>query len=366
MLTVGITGANGLLGWHLRCALRERPEFCAVAADRSTFASEQTLQEFAASSDVIVHFAGMNRGDDSEIYQTNVELTERLICAVLQSGKTKQIIFSSSAHIELDTAYGRSKRRCSQMLQSWASANGTVFTDIVLCNVFGEGGRPFYNSAVSTFCHQLASHQCPEVKNDIEMTLLHAQRVADIIIANIGNQASQQLRPKGASITVSSLLAKLSGAYDQYEKHVIPDLRNNLDLDLFNTLRSYLYPGHYPVQLCVHADARGFLFEAVKSHHGGQSFVSSTVPDIVRGNHFHRRKVERFLVVNGTAEIRVRKLFGEQADTFKVKGGEPAYIDIPTLHTHNIRNTGESELTTLFWAHEMFDPSNPDTIAEAV
>ena len=127
---------------------------------------------------------------------------------------------------------------------------------------------------------------------------------------------------------------------DLYAQHIIPDLREDIRRDLFNTYRSYLYPGHYPVALTLHTDPRGSLFEAVKSPNGGQSFMSTTHPGITRGNHYHTRKVERFLVTGGEAEIKLRHLFGNEVQTFRVSGEQPSYVDIPTLHTHNITNVG--------------------------
>jgi UDP-2-acetamido-2,6-beta-L-arabino-hexul-4-ose reductase len=135
---------------------------------------------------------------------------------------------------------------------------------------------------------------------------------------------------------------------------------------LFNTYRSYLFPQEYPVGLDLKCDPRGELFEAVRGHSGGQTFMSFTRPGITRGNHYHRRKVERFLVVKGAARIRIRPMFRGVATEFLVSGATPVYIDMPTLHTHNITNVGDDDLLTLFWTNEIFDPSDPDTFAEQV
>ena len=118
--------------------------------------------------------------------------------------------------------------------------------------------------------------------------------------------------------------------------------------------------------LDLRSDNRGSLFEAIKSEHGGQVFLSSTVPGATRGNHFHTRKIERFLVVAGEAEIRLRKLFTDSVDTFRVSGARPCFIDMPTFHTHSIQNVGNSEVITLFWANEIYDPANSDTYSEQV
>ena len=168
------------------------------------------------------------------------------------------------------------------------------------------------------------------------------------------------------SKSVSECLQKLQGFDHSYRGHLIPELKTDVDLDLFNTYRSYLYPRYYPVTLQLHSDTRGHLFEAVKSLHGGQCFISTTKPGITRGNHYHTRKFERFLVLNGDAVIRIRKLLTGDIVEFKVSGAAPQYIDMPTFCTHDITNTGQSDLTTLFWAHEIFDPQRSDTIREPV
>jgi UDP-2-acetamido-2,6-beta-L-arabino-hexul-4-ose reductase len=175
-----------------------------------------------------------------------------------------------------------------------------------------------------------------------------------------------EVRMTGVKSKVSELLARLEHMSALYLDQVVPDLRNPIDLDLFNTYRSYLFPDYYPVSVKCHSDSRGNLFEAVRSFSGGQIFFSNTHPGITRGNHYHNRKVERFLVVEGDALIRVRKLFSGNVSEFRVSGRVPQFVDIPTLHTHSISNIGDSNLATLFWAHEIFDPNDSDTYPEPV
>jgi UDP-2-acetamido-2,6-beta-L-arabino-hexul-4-ose reductase len=122
----------------------------------------------------------------------------------------------------------------------------------------------------------------------------------------------------------------------------------------------------FPRPLKLNTDARGTLFEAVKGGGGGQTFLSTTLPGVTRGNHFHLNKVERFLVVQGEAVIRIRKVLSDEVWEYRVCGAQPAYVDMPTLHTHSIENVGETELVTLFWTHDLFDPANPDTFADEV
>ena len=365
-MKIGITGIKGLIGWHLRAFLYNLPEVDVIEGDRSTFAEDSRLYDFVSNCDVIVHLAGMNRGDDKEVESINIKLTTKLIEACERRNRTPHIIFSSSTHIYLDTVYGRSKVLCAEKFREWASRNSAVFTNLILPHVFGECGKPFYNSVVSTFCYQLANGQEPMVDKNGLLELIHTQEVARKIFEIIQSKQEGELVIHGTSISVQEMLNRVHALADSYNKHMIPDLRETLDLYLFNTYRSYLYPQFFPRTLDLHQDSRGELFEACKSLNAGQTFLSTTRPDITRGNHFHLSKVERFLVVRGEAIIRIRKMFDDEILEFQVSGSKPQYIDIPTLHTHNITNTGNVDLLTLFWAHEIFDPKSPDTKAAPV
>ena len=148
---------------------------------------------------------------------------------------------------------------------------------------------------------------------------------------------------------------------DRYREGTVPNLDDDFELQMFNTFRSYIPHEKRPQDLTVHSDDRGWLFEAIRSDGQGQTFLSTTKPGITRGNHFHLHKVERFLVVEGKAKIRLRKIGSDDVYTFEVNGENPQAIDIPTLHTHNISNAGDGPLLTLFWSAELFDPENPDT-----
>jgi UDP-2-acetamido-2,6-beta-L-arabino-hexul-4-ose reductase len=365
-LTIGITGADGLIGTHTRALFHVDSRFRVVAAGRSLFADSHEMQDFLSRVDVVIHLAGMNRGDEALIANTNVDLVHRLIAAAEAVGRTPHLIFASSTHIDRNTLYGASKRESADLLDAWARRNDSRFTNVILPNVYGEGGKPFYNSVISTFCHQLALGEEPTIHVNTEMTLMHASQAGQIFRDTILSHTTGEVRPQGAQISVSDVLYRLKRLLEQYAQNIIPDLRDAMDLDLFNTLRHELFKVRPLVELKLHGDDRGTLFETVRTHHGGQSFVSRTKPGITRGNHFHFRKLERFLVLEGRAVIRLRKLFTNEVKEFAVNGTKPQYIDIPTLHTHSITNVGEIDLVTQFWSHEIYDPNSPDTYAESV
>lgn len=365
-MKIGISGITGLIGWHLRAYLQGRPWVEVRVATRDTFVDPAAMAQFVSGLDAVAHLAGMNRGEDAEIEAINLQLVEALIEACERTASRPHIVFSSSTHVERDTAYGRSKWEGATRLRRWAGKHGARFTNLILPHVFGEFGKPFYNSAVSTFCHQLALGETPSIIVDGQLGLIHAQQVAARILQIATSWEDGEVRMEGEPLTVSELLARLERMADLYNAQLVPDLRSPLDLQLFNTYRSYLFPHFYPVSVKLHSDDRGHLFEAVRSLNSGQVFLSTTHPGITRGNHYHTRKVERFLVAEGEAVIRIRKLFSSEVLEFQVSGVHPQYIDMPTFSTHSITNVGSSDLITLFWTHEIFDPNDSDTYPEPV
>jgi len=366
MLKIGITGGKGFIGWHLRSFLHAQKDTAVIVADRDLFASEEALAGFAASCDVIVHLAGMNRGNDSDVAGTNIRIVETLVRACRAAGSRPHIIFSSSTHIYRDTPYGNSKKICAGIIQKWAAEENALFTNLVLPNIFGEGGKPFYNSVVSTFCFQLANGQKPRIIDDAAIEILHAQRVARNIFSLIGKRTAGEVRLPGESILVSQLSAKLTEMAGAYAANEIPELGTPRELDLFNTYRSYLFPAKYPVNAGAWSAGRGGISAALKSLNGGTSAVSAIAPGGTAGNHYHTRKIERLAVLEGSALVRVRKLFSDKIDEFALDGASPRYIDIPTLHAYSVVNNGKGRLKVLSWANKASDPDNSDTFQETV
>ena len=342
------------------------PNLHLIRITRDLFEEHDALCNAISACDVVIHFAGMNRGDSDEILKTNEKLAKDLVSALQKNGNRPHIIFASSTHIDKDTPYGQSKRAATDILNAWADESGGSVTTVVLPNIFGEHGRPFYNSVISTFCYQIANKlpSVVEVNNEIE--LMHVHKMGSLLLELLDGKSGGIVRPAGVRITVTELLEKLYSLSASYFEGIMPNLDSDMDLALFNTFRSYLFPKYYPVALQRHVDERGSLIEVLKSNNGGQSFISTTGPSSVRGNHFHFFKVERFLVLSGRARIRVRRLFHGAVDEFVVDGSQPCYVDIPTLHTHSITNVGSRELLTLFWSHELYDPEFPDTFVEVV
>lgn len=359
-----ITGAGGLLGFHLRALLHGSPEFEVRPIDRRRFHRPGALSRSLRNADVVVHLAGMNRGPADELEQTNVALANKLLAELDAGGTVPHVVFASSTHRDHDSAYGRSKRIVEEMFSTWSATRGGHYSELVLPNVFGEYGRPHHNSVVATFCHRLAVGDRPELILDQEITLVHAQRVARLIRDIISRKVGGRCDVPGTPILVSELLAVLEKIDACYRDRRLPDTRASFDRDMFNTYRSYIPLDHFPIPLDAYEDQRGRLIEAVQTLGRGQCFYSTTAPGATRGGHFHRHKFERFLVVDGYARIRLRRLFSAQLTECVLRGEEPAVVDIPTFCTHDLTNIGEGTLVTLFWADEVFDPAEADTQME--
>lgn len=367
-MRIAITGPDGFIAWHTRAALHTRPEHEVLPLGRREFDTEDLMDAVLTQADAVIHLAGVNRSaDENSVATANRSLANQLVAGLRRTNRAMPIVYSNSIHKASDTAFGRAKTAAACTLREWAEDVGAPFADVVLPNVFGEHGRPFYNSVVSTFCHQLANDEAPVIKVDRDMSLLHVQEAAQILITAAERSTSGTIEPEGAIISVAGLLAQLMQIRDSYRTANLPDLSDPFTRDLFNTFRSYTFPEQWPIYPDVRGDQRGDLFEVVKSLGGeAQVFFSTTNPSFTRGQHFHLQKVERFIVLRGTGVIRLRKLFTNEVIEFPVTGARPAIIDMPTMWVHSIVNSGEDELLTLFFADDLFDPVNPDTYPEEV
>lgn len=372
MKRVGITGQNGFVGRHLYNTLGLFPdEFERVDFKKEFFETQSDLDTFVGSCDVIVHLAAMNRHESEQvIYDTNVGLVQTLVDSLKRTKSKTQVLISSSTQEERDNLYGRSKREGRELLTNWAQQAGAEFTGLIIPNVFGAFGKPFYNSFIATFCHQLTHGEIPTIAADGEVKLIYVQELVDIIIQEIRSEkGTAQLFVEPTAVKkVSEVLELLEGYKKKYfDNGEIPVINDNFEHNLFNTYRTYIdHKIHYPVKFTQHTDPRGAFVEVIRLGIGGQCSFSTTVPGITRGNHYHTRKIERFAVIKGKALIQLRKIDTEEVLDFYLDGSEPAYVDMPIWYTHNIKNIGEEELYTIFWINEPFNPEDADTYFEVV
>ncbi len=371
-MKIAVTGAKGLLGWHAAARIHagicsanfigETPPYDLVEIDRGLFSDSSALATALQGVGAILHFAGINRGDEYLVEQANPEIARALIAGCTSAGINPHIVYANSTHAARDTSYGRSKKVAGELLEGFAAD----YTDLVLPHIFGECARPYYNNVTATLIDKIWKEELPEVNPGGRVQLLHAGAAVQIAIDAIVAKTTGQLSPQGHDISIADLYAKLEYFHDQYSSNIFPDVNDPFDLALFNSYRTAGYPDHYPKPLPINRDHRGMLFETAKGGTGPQSFISTTFPGKTRGDHFHLDLVERFLVVKGEAVIRIRRVLTNDVHAFKVTGDQPVAIDMPPLHTHNIENVGSTDLTTFFWSNRIFDPANTDTFADSV
>jgi UDP-2-acetamido-2,6-beta-L-arabino-hexul-4-ose reductase len=371
MIKVGVTGSNGFIGWHLCQTLKlSIDRFKIIEFNRNWFINTNELDKFVSNCDIIVHLAGLNRhSDESTIYDTNLGLANKLVDAFNRTNYKGQLLFSSSIQEERNNVFGNSKKEARSIFSRWAKDNGTQFKGLIIPNVYGAFGIPFYNSVISTFSHQLVNNESPKIETDATLNLIYINDLIKIIIELFNKETEETVSIQYTnSYKVSQILQLLNQFKEKYfENGQIPSIQSQFEINLFNTFRSYFnLSTHFPVKYKKNVDERGNFVEIIRLETGGQVSFSTTKPGITRGNHFHTRKIERFSVIKGKALIQLRKIGSNEVFDYYLSGDEPAYVDMPIWYTHNIKNIGEDELYTMFWINEFYDDKDPDTYFEKV
>ena len=372
MIRVGITGIKGFIGYHLYQTLAlNKQEFTFIEFDRSFFDDNRRLDEFVSSCDVIVNLAALNRHNDPEfIYETNISLVKNLIASLKRTASKAHVIISSSTQEELDNLYGKSKKEGRLLLSEWANQSGGSLSGLVIPNVYGPFGHPFYNSVIATFCYQISKGETPKIVIDGVLKLIYISDLVDKIIHVIcsNDNTHELIIPHTAEAKVSEVLYLLQYFRKSYQDDgEIPVIGNDFHFKLFNTYRCYMdITNYFPRKFVKHTDYRGEFVEIARQGIPGQTSFSITLPGITRGNHYHTRKIERFAVIKGKALIQLRRIGTEDIHEFYLDGDFPAYVDMPIWYTHNIKNIGNDNLYTIFWINESFNANNPDTYFEIV
>ena len=371
MIKIGVTGSNGFIGWHLCQTIKLYPDiYQLVEFKRSWFYSSTNLNTFVSNCDIIVHLAGINRhSEESTIYDTNIGLANRLVDAFNRSNFKGQVLFSSSIQEERNNVFGNSKKEARTIFSKWAKENGTQFKGLIIPNVYGAFGVPFYNSVIATFSHQLVNNESPKIEIDATLNLIYINDLVKAIIELFNKESQEVVNIQYTdSYKVSEILELLNQFKSTYfDNGKIPGLKNQFEINLFNTFRSYFsLAKHFPIKYKNNIDERGNFVEIIRLETGGQVSFSTTKPGITRGNHFHTRKIERFSVIKGNALIQLRKIGSNEVFDYYLSGDVPAYVDMPIWYTHNIKNIGEEELYTMFWINEFYNAKDPDTYFEKV
>lgn len=373
-LPILITGAGGFVGKNLTATLRAQGYTGLMLFDVDT--PKEKLAEYTARAGFVFHLAGVNRPKDpSEFYAGNRGFTEEVLHLLRGAGNKAPVLVTSSIQAELDNDYGRSKREAEQLVFDHEAATGAPALVFRLPGVFGKWCRPGYNSVVATFCHNVAHGLPIEVRDPAyRFPLVYIDDVVDSFVAALEGRAPRDCSIPGFchllcddyEVTLGQLAALVESFRDSRGTLAVPDMGDAFTKKLYATYLSYLPPDRFSYPLDMHCDARGSFTEFLRTPERGQVSVNIAKPGIVKGNHWHHTKNEKFLVVKGRAVIRFRKLDTADVLEYHVSGDKLEVVDIPTGYTHNIENEGADDLVTVMWANEPFDPAHPDTFYEEV
>lgn len=369
-MNVLVTGASGFIGKNLLAALARLPHVEVHGYDRENSPAE--LKQGLATADFVFHLAGVNRPETPDEFRSgNVDLTAQICERLLAGGRSVPFLLASSTQAVLENPYGQSKRAAEEVVAGYARRSGAPAFIYRLTNVFGKWCRPNYNSVVATFCHNIARDLPITVSDPMrELTLVHVDDVVRSFLSELVPDPPAGVFYREAGPTYTTTLGVLADLIHSFRASrqtlYVPDFGDAFIRKLYGTYVAYLPEDAFAYDLEQKCDARGCLAEFVKSTPFGQVFVSRTHPGVTRGNHFHHLKTEKFLVLEGTAVIRFRQIHGDELISYEVSGDEFRVLDIPPGYTHSIENVGTGVLVTLFWASEIFDPQQPDTVFEPV
>lgn len=361
-----VTGSNGFIAKNFIQFLSEKPEVEVIKVHRES--SEQELKDSILAADWIVHLAGVNRPlNESEFIDGNVTLTEKIAQILRAENKLTPIILSSSIQADRDNAYGKSKLGGEQALEKLHADQGNPVYICRLANVFGKWSRPNYNSAVATFCHNVAN-DLPLQINDANaiIRLVYIDDVVEtfwnMINGSVSVDQTFQIQPE-YQITVGNLAETLNGFKDSRDTLITDRVGTGLTRALYSTYLSFLRPEQFDYSVPKYGDARGVFVEMLKTPDAGQFSYFTAHPGITRGGHYHHTKTEKFLVIKGKALFKFKHVVSGEFYQLETHGDEPRIVETVPGWTHDITNIGDDEMVVMLWANETFDRSKPDTYA---
>lgn len=368
-MRVLVTGANGFVGKNLCLRLKELGTVDVLQITRESTSS--ALHSALEQADLVFHLAGVNRPQDVSEFQTgNADLTQSLCDALINTGKKIPIAYTSSTQAGLDNPYGKSKLAAERVLTAYAEKCGAKVFIFRLPNIFGKWCRPNYNSAVATFCHNIA-RELPIKINDpaAELKLVYVDDVVGAFIRLIQSTnlpgGLQQISPI-YSTTVGSLATQIEAFKNSRNTLVTERVGSGFLRALYSTYVSYLPTGKFSYQIPKYADPRGEFVEMLKTQDSGQFSFFTAHPGVTRGGHYHHSKTEKFLVIRGKARFGFRNMISGEKYAILTEGAKPEIVETVPGWTHDITNIGEDEMIVMLWANEIFDRDYPDTIAEKV
>ena len=365
-----VTGALGFIGKNLIAELKNRGYNDIYEVDVNT--SMEELIKYCSDAEFVFHLAGVNRPEnEKEFMEGNFGFTSVLLDNLKKSENKAPVLITSSTQATLDNAYGKSKKAGEDLLFEYGRSTGTKVFVYRLTNVFGKWSRPNYNSAVATFCNNIAAG-LPIKVNDpsVVMRLIYIDDVVNEFIAAMNDKANIVdgfgTVPVEHVVELGKIAELIYSFKESRENLSLPDFSNEFEKKLYSTYLSFLPKDEFAYNLNIRADERGSFTEFLRTENRGQVSVNISKPGITKGNHWHHTKNEKFLVVSGEAEIAFRKVGEKEVIKYHVSGEEMKVVDIPCGYTHSIENVGNVDLVTVMWVNEPFNPDKADTYYESV
>ncbi|KAF0207820.1 MAG: NAD-dependent epimerase/dehydratase family protein [Actinomycetota bacterium] len=367
-MKVLVTGAAGFIGKNL--VERLKGSGCPEVSEVFEFTRDSDmhmLERYCAESDFVFHLAGVNRpSDPAEFMEGNADLTTHLLSTLRQSNVCP-VVLASSTQAAFDNPYGQSKKIAEDIVIGYAQDTGASAFIYRLPGVFGKWCRPNYNSVVATFCYNTARGIPVRIDHPTtRLALVYIDDVVDEFVRALRGEATQiEGGLYAVPVVHEAILGDTAGLLDEFkesrEKLTVPDMGDAFTKKLYATYLSYLPTDAFSYPLEMRSDERGSFTEIIRTPDRGQFSVNISRPGIVKGNHWHNTKNEKFVVVDGEGVIRFRKVGEDAVIEYFVSGEKIEVVDIPPGYTHNIENLGDTDMVTFMWSNECFDPDNPDT-----
>ncbi len=394
-----ITGAAGFVGKNLTASLQNIKDgkdktHPSITIDEIYLydidSSEEMLDEACKNADFVFNLAGVNRPQNNEEFmEGNFGFASKLLEALKKYNNKCPVVLSSSIQATLigryDSDYGRSKKAGEDLFFDYAKETGAKVLVYRFPNLFGKWCRPNYNSAVATFCNNIAN-DLPITVNDpaVKLELLYIDDlVSEMLSALEGREHRCEFdgidtvlcengrycaAPVTHKVTLGEIVELLESFANQPKTLVMPEIpEGSFAKKLYSTYLSYLPKEKASFELKMNVDARGSFTELLKTANCGQFSVNISKPQITKGQHWHHTKWEFFIVVSGRGLIQQRKIGTDEVLNFVVSGDKIEAVHMLPGYTHNIINLSDTEnLVTVMWANESFDPARPDTFFELV